>query len=100
MEKSKPSVVFLPKAEKSLFKIFVYIAEQGYPERAEKFYLQLYEFGYSLNSFPEKYAICRHAIYQKHNCHCAVFEENYIFIYKIKNDDLVIINVIHAKRLK
>jgi plasmid stabilization system protein ParE len=100
LEKSKPAVVFLPKAEKSIFKIFCYIAEKGHPERAEKFYNQLYEFGYSLNNFPDKYALCRHAVYKKKNLHCAVFEHNYIFVYKVVKTQLVIFNIIHGKRLK
>ena len=100
MEKGKPEVVFLPKAEKSISRIFKYIAEQGYPVRAEKFHLRLYEFGLSLNDFPDKYAVCRHVIYKKQGMHCAIFEHNYVFVYKVIEHRLVIYNVIYAKRLK
>jgi plasmid stabilization system protein ParE len=100
LEKSKNEVIFLPKSQKSIFSIYRYIAERGYPATAEKFFNRLYDFGYGLNDYPDKYGICRQPVYQKRKLHCAVFESNYVFIYKAVKSQLVIYNIIHSKRLK
>lgn len=100
MEKEKPKVIFRPKASKSIESIGIYIAEMGYPERAEKFADKLHDFGYSLAILPEKYAICRHAYYTRRKYRCAVFKKNYVFIYKVVKKQVVIYNVIHSMRLR
>ncbi len=96
MEKTKPKVIFKPKAEDSIFQIYCYIAKQGYPERAEKFFNALYDFGNSLADFPKSYPVCRQAILAKRNMHCALFHKNYIFVYMHVKNTLVIYNVIHC----
>ena len=100
MEKEKRDVIFQPEAQDSIFHIYCYIAKKGYPETAEKFYDELYDFGYTLNNFPEKYPICRQARFRKRKMHCAVFHKNYIFLYKVVKDKLIIYNVIHGKALR
>ena len=60
----------------------------------------LYDLANSLNKFPDKYPICRHAIYKKYRLHCATFENIYVFVYKVIGKELVIYNVIHARRMK
>ncbi|OFY39308.1 MAG: hypothetical protein A2275_13105 [Bacteroidetes bacterium RIFOXYA12_FULL_35_11] len=96
MEKEKFEVVFRPKASDSIDKIVIYIEENGYPETAIKFSNKLYKFAYSLTLFPNKYAVCRHPQFAKRNYHCAVFHKNYIFVYKLVKNHLVIYNIIHC----
>ena len=89
MEKAKQEVVFKPKAEKFIFQFILYIEQQGYPQRAEKFGHALYDFGYTLNNYPDKYPICKQAKLAKHKLHCAVFHKNYIFVYKLVESTLM-----------
>lgn len=87
-------------AEKSLHKIVGFIAEEGYPETAIKYILRIQKFINSLTQFPEKFALCKQSQFAKRNFHCAVFENTYIVVYKIKAGGLFIYNVIHGSRLK
>jgi plasmid stabilization system protein ParE len=73
---------------------------QGYPETAEKFVDQLYDFGYKLNRFPLGYPICRHEKFKKRGLRCAVFHKNYIFVYKVTKNKVIVYNVVHGKTLK
>ena len=97
MEKAKPEVIYKLKAEDSIFQIFCYNAMQGYPERAEKFFNELYYFGNSLAVFPNSHPVCRQAILAKRNMRCALFHRSYVFIYKLLKNTLVIYNVISCK---
>lgn len=99
MEKEKPEVVFSPKASASIDKLIIYIEEKGFPITAERFTDRIYEFGSSLAVFPNKYPICRFPKLAKRNYHCAVFESAYIFIYKVVRKRLIIINIVHGRRL-
>lgn len=96
----KDDVIFLKGAEISIFQIYSYIVLLGYPETSENFIERLYSFGYSIAHFPNKYPICRFKKFAKRKLHCAIFENSYIFIYKIINHKVVIYNVIHTKTLK
>ena len=99
MEESKRVVIFRKRAEKSIFKTFLHISAQGYPDRAERFADRLYDFGYTLNDFPAKYPICRFQRFAKHHFHCATFSRSYVFVYKVVKHQLIIYNIIHGKRL-
>ena len=100
MEKGEPQVVFTPKASESIDQIVIYIEEKGYPNTAQIFADRLYQFGQSLSLLPDKYPICRFIQFAKYGYHCAVFEHNYVFIYKHTGEYCIILNVIHTKRLK
>lgn len=97
---SKTQVVFRERAKLSIHGITFYIEQQGYPATAEKFTKKLLQFGLSLAHFPDKYPICRQNKFAKRNLHCAIFDNTYIFVYKIVKDKLFIYNIIHGKRLK
>lgn len=96
-EGTKSKVIFKPKAEQSIVEIAIYIASKGYPETALKVMERLYTFGQSLTIFPNKYPTCTKKILAKRHFHCAVFDKNYIFIYKVVAGTLTIYNVISAK---
>ncbi len=100
MEKGERPVILIPKAEQAILNICIYIAEQGYPETATRFYDRLYDFAETLGKFPDRYRVCRHTVLARHNLHCATFEHNYIFIYRIAEQVTVVFNIIHAKRLR
>ena len=81
-------------------KVSLYIKNKGYPETAHKFYDRMVDFALSLGEFPEKYSVCRFRQFGKRGYHCAVFEENYIFVYKIAYNQLNLLRVVAAKRMK
>lgn len=88
------------EAAQSIASIADYISEKGFSETSKQYAGRLYAFGESLLVFPGKYPICRFQKLAMRNLRCAVFEHNYIFIYKIVKHILIIYNVIHGKRLK
>ncbi|OFX16447.1 MAG: hypothetical protein A2033_08370 [Bacteroidetes bacterium GWA2_31_9] len=96
----KIEVVYKEKARLSIQSIAMYIEENGYPETSEKFAIKLFEFGDSLENFPNKYPLCKRKSLKRQNLKCATFKKNYIFVYKLIETELVIYNVIHSKRLK
>jgi len=53
MEKTTRVVIFKKRAELSIFKTYLHIADRGYPATADKFADSLYDFGYTLNDFPD-----------------------------------------------
>jgi len=83
MAKKKVEVFLKPAAERQITAIAVYIEESGYPGTAEKFAIQLYKFAQTLSFLPLKYALCRNESLSKNNFHCAVFKNNYIFVYNL-----------------
>ena len=93
---AKKEVIYRDKAKQAILDIVLYIKREGYPDNAEKFLLRLMGFGYSLALFPNKYPLCKKLNLAKRNLHCAVFDKNYIFIYKVINKGLVVYNVINA----
>lgn len=98
MAKGKLSVAYEPKAVNSIFRIYVYIAEKGYIETAIKFTNDLYNFGDSIALFPKKIPVCKKYILAKRRLRCAIFKKNYIFIYKIVKNELIIFNIINSSR--
>jgi plasmid stabilization system protein ParE len=93
----KPKVIFKETARIAIRKIACFIEERGYPETAEKFTDKLFEFGNSLAGFPGAYIVCKQKRLALKQMHCAVFHENYIFVYKLVKNSLIIYNVIHTK---
>lgn len=92
-------LIWNKRSDQSIAKIYQFIAENN-PVNAESFILRLYDFGESLRVFPEKYSPCRFKKFANRGYHCAVFEKNYIFLYRIKGNALYICNVIRTSRLR
>ena len=95
MEKKKLKIVLTEEASDNIDGITLYITEKGYPDTAHKFRKKLYDFARSLVIFPEKYTISRHEKYKKRKLRCAPYK-NYIFIYKVIRNKLVIYNIVHG----
>ena len=100
MAKRKVEVFLKPSAERQITAIAVYIEERGYPMTAEKFAARLYKFAETLGRFPLKYPTCRNELLAIRNFRCAVFQKNYIFVYKVSGNHLTIHQVAHASRLQ
>jgi len=98
MESRKLPVVYKPQADSQIFKIMLYISEQGYPERAVKFADKLYDFGNTFGIFAGKYPVCKRKSWAKRKWHCAVYG-NYVFAYKVVKNQVVIFSIVHGKRL-
>jgi plasmid stabilization system protein ParE len=93
MEERKLKVIYRERARLSIRNFAILIEEEGYPETADKFVKSLITFGSSLNKFPEKYALCKNPSLLNRKFRCAVFKNNYIFIYKIIRNELIILAV-------
>ena len=92
-------VIFKKKARQAILSAVLYIEEQGFPINADSFYIRLLDFGESLSFYPDKYPLCRFPILAERMLRCAVFEKIYIFVYKVIAGELVIYDVIHARRM-
>ncbi|MBM2816352.1 MAG: hypothetical protein HW421_3114 [Ignavibacteria bacterium] len=91
-------IIYQKLATHSISVIVYFIEKQGFPQNAINYEARLYEFSEGLQNFPEKYQICRFEKYMKKGYRCAPFE-NYIFVYRIQVKDIIVINVVHSKRL-
>lgn len=87
------------KAEKDLIDILNYISEKGYPETALNYVSRMEEFTLSLALYHNKYPLCRYSAFLKANFRCAVFENSYVFIYKVESAKIRVIRIIHGKNL-
>ena len=96
MAEKEIKIIYKKRAAFAISKIALYIEGKGYPITANSFTSKLYQFGNSLADFPDKYPVCRKEVWAKRNLRCAVFKKNYVFIYKLVNDELVIFNVVHV----
>jgi len=87
------------KAENTLRDIAEYIiSKSGFSNRAVNYIKKIRDFINSLASFPERYPLCRKISFRMREYRCAPFDE-YIIVYKINNNELLIVNIIHSKRL-
>jgi len=96
MAKGIIKVTYKKRSATSIFNFGLFIEDKGYPITANIFINKLYEFGNSLADFPGKYPICRKRAWAMRNLRCAIFKKDYIFIYKLINNELIIYNVVHA----
>ncbi len=87
------------KAENDLIDILNYISEKGYPETALNYVSRMEEFTLSLALYHNKYPLCRYSAFLKANFRCAVFENSYVFIYKVEGTKLRVVRIIHGKNL-
>lgn len=83
-------VKFRKKAELDLENIIAWIISEGYPLTAHRFLIRVLKFCKGLDFHAEKYPICRFKLLAARNYRCAVFAKNYIVVYKIQNDSVVI----------
>ena len=93
-------VILKPRAQRTISNLAFHISSKGYPETVVKFILRLEGFICSLANFPNKYPVSRHEAFAKRKLRQAVFEKNYIILFKPDKKDLTVFNVIHAKRLQ
>ena len=91
--------IYKKRAAISIFQIGLYIEAKGYPITANRFVDKLYEFGNSLGEYPDKFPVCRKKEWAMRNLRCAIFKNDYIFVYKLIDDVLVIYNVVHARTI-
>jgi plasmid stabilization system protein ParE len=99
MEEGKGKVVFGKRAIRNIGHTAIYIESKGFPDNAIKFANELFDFGQSLADFPEKYPVCRKKNWAKRNLRCAIFKKDYIFIYRVSQNELIIYNVVHTRTI-
>ncbi len=100
MEKKTLEVFYKPVAERQITAIAIYIEQKGFPENAARFAGKLYDFGDSIGIAPLAFPECRNKVFAKRNFRCAVFHQDYIFVYKVFKSKITIHLVIHASRIK
>jgi hypothetical protein len=98
-ETEQVNVIYSSKAIESITNLALFLSNKGYPETATTFCNKLYDFGDSLGILPHKYNICRFKLLSKYGFYCAVFK-NWVFIHKIDNNRVYIMDVVHSSNLK
>ena len=68
MAGQRKQVVYSRVAHEQILSIMLFIAQKGYPQTSLKFCDQLYDFGSTLGSFPEKFPVCYHRPFKKEIC--------------------------------
>ena len=58
---------------------------------------RLIDFGDSLADFPNKFPLCRYEQFSENEFHCALFEKNYVFVYKIKDQQVIVYSIVQVK---
>jgi len=84
-------------AQNDLEQIFFYIAEDSI-DNAKKFILELEKKIYSLDTFPERFALIPENIFFETE-YRHIIHKKYRVIYKIDNDVIYILRVIHGAKL-
>lgn len=84
-------------AQKDLEHIFFYIAEDSI-NNAKKFILELEEKIYSLDTFPERFALIPENIFFG-TSYRNIVHKKYRAIYRIRNNSVYILRVIHGAKL-
>ena len=100
MEKKTLAIFYKPVAERQITAIAIYIEQKGFPDTAEKFVGKLYDFGDSIGIAPLSYSTCRNKVFAKRNFRCAVFHQDYVFVYKVFKSKITIHLLIHASRIR
>lgn len=90
-------VIYTQYAVHSIKAIGTYITLKGYPDTAQKFILQLFDFGNTLSIFPEKYPVSHFKTLSTRGLRVATFRKNYVFIYKIDGQKVIVYNVVNTK---
>ena len=98
-EAESVKVIYSSRAIESITNLAIYLSNKGYPETATMFCQKLYDFGDSLGIIPQKYSICRFEALSKYNLRCAVFKD-WVFIHKVDNNLVIVLDVIHVSNLK
>jgi len=88
-----------PLAEQAIISAGDYIRDKGYPDTADRFVKRMRIFSKSLGEFSDKYPLCRFQRFSLSGFRCAVFEHIFIFIYRVENEELIVYNIVHVKRL-
>jgi plasmid stabilization system protein ParE len=92
-------VEILPLAIQAIEEACDYIAQQGYPQRANSYHERMRNFALSLGTMPLKYAKCKRQQYAIFQLRCAIFENTYIFAYQVFEHRVLIVDVVHGKIL-
>ena len=92
-------IIIMPSARNSILAIGIYLDRIGFPLTAAKFVDELYTYSGSLGRFPLKYPVCKRHILAKKGYHCAPYRD-WIFLYKIDKNNVVVVNVVHSSMLK
>ncbi len=85
-------------AQNDLEQIFFYIAEDSINNNAKKFILELEKKIYSLDTFPERFALIPENIFFGTN-YMHITHKKYRTIYRIDKDSIYILRVIHGAKL-
>jgi plasmid stabilization system protein ParE len=86
-------------AKRDIAENIKYIFVKGNPHNAKKLYDRMLAFIPTLGELPEKYPLCRNKRFSMKQYRCAVFEQSYVFVYAIHENDVLLLRVIHGLRL-
>lgn len=95
------NVIITRKAYNQISSIQKFILE-GYkmPITANRFTERLIDFGFSLANVPLGYKKCTQKKWSVKNYRCATFNKTWIFVYEIKNEKIIIRDLVLGKLIK
>ena len=94
-------VVLNKNANKTLDDLSSYLAlELKVPDTATKYIAKLRLFAKSLELHHFAYPICNNEKFRKKDWRCATFNKKWVFAYQIKEDKIVIHEIVFGKLLK
>ena len=94
-------VVFSSKAKATIKSLVDYLSNEiKMPETGLKFSYKMEDFANSLIVHHFAYPICNNEKFRKKSWHCATFNKKWVFAYQIKQDKIVIDEIVFGKLLK
>lgn len=87
-------VLFTKKSKNSIFSLIDYLSDIiQMPETAARYADRMHEFGLALGVTPYGWPICKSISLSQKGYRCAVFEKQWIFVYSILNNRIIIQDV-------
>jgi toxin ParE1/3/4 len=86
---------FSPEARADLFNLYIYIAEQGFPERAIKYIARIEKFCQGLQTFPHRGQTLDHL---RPGLRMVSFERRVAITFEIVAEEVVIFRILYGGR--
>ncbi len=94
-------VLFKPRAEIQIQEVGKYIIEEiKMPETGLKYLERMNNFALNIGAVHNAYTICRDTKWALKQLKCAIFDNKWIFAFKMINNKIVIYEVKHGKNIK
>ncbi|MCB0506894.1 MAG: type II toxin-antitoxin system RelE/ParE family toxin [Chitinophagales bacterium] len=94
-------VLFSKKAQNTIQSLYVFLTDEiKMPITALRYSKKMESFGKSLANNPYAYKICTQEKWNKRNYRCATFNKTWTFVYEVKNEKIIIRDLVLGKLIK